>query len=242
MYKILIVDDEERIRRTFIRLLEGRGYYTLAASNAAEAKDIIVKKNVDLILLDINMGEVDGDIFFEVAHAFHPHIKIIVSSVYPLEEQHELIQGADDYYDKSESLSFLLKKINKALPFRLKKPRKKIILVIDDDQKVRVIYHELLSNAGYNSLEVTDSDKVFDFLQKQIKKIDLIILDLAMPKITGIDFFEVIKEKYPDTRVIISSNYEVEEQEALVFTADDYYDKSDGNEILLKKVAHLIEN
>jgi CheY-like chemotaxis protein len=186
------------------------------------------------------MGKINGDVFFEVAHTFHPDIKIIVSSVYPLEEQHELIQGADDYYDKSESLGVLLSKIAKTLSHRPKESPKKTILVIDDDQKVRFIYHEILSNAGYVTIEVPDSEKVFDFLKKQIKNIDLIILDLIMPKIMGIDFFEVIKEKYPDAKVIISSNYAVDEQEALVFTADGYFDKSEGTQALKEKVEKVL--
>ncbi|VAW13487.1 hypothetical protein MNBD_BACTEROID05-781 [hydrothermal vent metagenome] len=238
MYQILIVDDEERIRRTFTRLLERKGYKVLVASKATDAKDIIARKNVNLMLLDINMGKVDGDILFEVAHMFHPQMKIIVSSVYPLEDQYELIQGADDYYDKSESLNVLLKKINKVSSYDPSVLREKTILVIDDDQKIRDLYHELFSAAGYNSLEIADRDDVFEFLKK---KIDLIILDLEMPKVSGIDFFEVIKKKYPNTKVIISSNYEVDQQEAQIFTADDYYDKSEGNAALLAKIETIFK-
>jgi len=112
---ILIVDDEDRIRSNFRKLFEKERFNVLETASAANAKDLIVHEKVDLILLDINLGEVNGDILFEVTSIFHKEIKVIVASVYPLEDQKELIHGADDYYDKSESLSVLVEKVKKVI-------------------------------------------------------------------------------------------------------------------------------
>jgi len=62
-----------------------------------------------------------------------------------------------------------------------------------------------------------------------------------MPKVSGDDFFEVIKTKYPETKVLIASNFDIDDQEVRVFAADDYHDKSDGNEVLLEKIEKLFE-
>ena len=109
--RLLVVDDEESIRDTYTRLFTNRGYDVLSASNAVEAKAILVNEKVDLIFLDINMPDVDGETLYDVARAFHKNVKIIVSSVYPVEEQQERIKDADAYFDKSQARTMLLQMV-----------------------------------------------------------------------------------------------------------------------------------
>jgi CheY-like chemotaxis protein len=110
---VLVVDDEERIRSVFCKILQREGFHVIEADCAADAYDLLLKNPVDLILLDINMMEVDGTVLYEVAHLFCQKAKVIVTSVYPLEDQKRLIRGAEDYYDKSDSLQLLIQKVQK---------------------------------------------------------------------------------------------------------------------------------
>ncbi len=112
---ILIVDDEVRIRRVFCKIMQREGYSVLEAGNAKDAYDLLLENPVDLILLDINMMEVDGTVLYEVAQMFCSKSKIIVASVYPLDDQKILIKGAADYYDKSDSLQVLIRKVKRVL-------------------------------------------------------------------------------------------------------------------------------
>jgi DNA-binding response OmpR family regulator len=113
--KILIVDDEERIRSVFVKIMQREGFDVIEASGAGEAYDLLLENAVDLILLDINMMAVDGTVLYEIAQVFCGKSKIIVTSVYPLEDQKKLIPGAADYYDKSDSLQILIRKVNRLL-------------------------------------------------------------------------------------------------------------------------------
>ena len=115
MHTILIVDDNERIRDLYGKNFSREGYRVLQASCADEANEILLIEKVDLMLLDINMPSVDGAVFHLVTRMFHPDIKIIISSVYPLDDQKSLIKGATDYFDKSESLRILVQKVKAAL-------------------------------------------------------------------------------------------------------------------------------
>jgi len=115
MKKIVVVDDEGRIRSIYSQLLSGKGFKVFEAANADQANEIVKHEDIDLVVLDIKMPEVQGDIFFEVLRCFHRFCKVIVSSVYPLNEQKRMIIGADDYYDKSEGFWVLIGKINKVL-------------------------------------------------------------------------------------------------------------------------------
>jgi len=113
--KILIVDDEERIRSIFRRLMQQEGLDVIEAANAGDAYELLLTHQIDLILLDINMLEVDGASLFEVAHLFCKNAKVIVASVYPIEYQKKRIKGAEDYYDKSDSLQILIRKVKRVM-------------------------------------------------------------------------------------------------------------------------------
>ena len=241
MKTILVVDDEVNIRNVYRRILMREGFRVLLASNAVDANDIIVNEKgaVDLVLLDIKMAEINGDILFDKIHFCHKNIKVIISSVYPIEEQKERIKEATDYYDKSEGLNTLLCKVKSHLK-DLNKGKQKKVVVIDDEARVRFIFTHMLKKAGYESIGFSDNEAALQFLRDEKNRVDLVILDLAMPKIDGCYFFEMIKMNHPNTKILIASAYPVETQGFHIFDADDYFDKSDGNTVLLEKVGMLI--
>ena len=111
MKTILLVDDQEGIRKTYKTILKKEGYCVLEAKSAAEADDIVETGDVDLMLLDIKMPEVDGTVLYDVATLFKRKLKVIVCSVYPIDDQKNLIKGATDYFDKSEGIKALKSKI-----------------------------------------------------------------------------------------------------------------------------------
>ncbi|MFH1478265.1 MAG: response regulator [Candidatus Omnitrophota bacterium] len=115
MKKILVVDDEKKIRKIYVKLLSAEGYEVVESLNPMQASEILVKERIDLVLLDINMPEVDGSVLYDVMQLFHKKVKVIVASVYPLDEQKHRIKDAYDYYDKSDGSEILLYKIKKAL-------------------------------------------------------------------------------------------------------------------------------
>ena len=109
--KILIVDDEERIRNIYTRLFAERGFIVRQASDAVTATNILIRENIGIVLLDIKMPEINGKTMFEVIEEYDPSIKIIISSVYPIDRQRKMIPKAADYFDKSQGLTILLNKI-----------------------------------------------------------------------------------------------------------------------------------
>ena len=116
MKNILIVDDDRKIRELYARLLVSEGFDVVEAANAEYGHDEILRReNIDLILLDIEMPVARGDILYETIRAFHKNVKVIVTSVYPLDEQERIIPEAADYYDKSYGIDVLLSKIKKVL-------------------------------------------------------------------------------------------------------------------------------
>ena len=117
MRKILIVDDEKEMRKKYKAFLVAEGFGVLEAPNALEVSNILMreKSNIDLILLDINLPEIDGRDIFDIIDEYAPELKIIVTSVHPLQDQKLKIPRAADYYNKSQKEDVLLRKIRNVL-------------------------------------------------------------------------------------------------------------------------------
>jgi CheY-like chemotaxis protein len=117
MCKVLIVDDEEIIRKNNRDLLEARGFEAFEAQDGHEASVILVGgEKMGLVVLDIRMPVVDGPSVVDVIRVYSPETKIVVSSVYPLDDQKRLINNADAYHEKSEGPEMLMSRIESVLP------------------------------------------------------------------------------------------------------------------------------
>ena len=113
--KILIADDEAKIRQIYRELLMTEGYEVLEAENGDIADLLLENEGINLVLLDINMPVVNGPGLYDLLRLYDPRIKVIVTSVYPLDDQKKLICKADDYFDKSQSVGLLLSRVNHLL-------------------------------------------------------------------------------------------------------------------------------
>ena len=71
MESVLIVEDERKIREIYKKLLTEEGYEVIETSNAIDAYDILEKREVDLVILDIKLPKINGDLLHEVLRFFH---------------------------------------------------------------------------------------------------------------------------------------------------------------------------
>ena len=116
MTKILIVDDESKIRQLFKKFLSNEDYEILEAKDCTIAAQLLIdNKDIQLILLDINMPLLDGGVLYRMTRMLDPKVKVIVTSVYPLQDQKKRIDRADDYFDKSQSMQILVQKVKRVL-------------------------------------------------------------------------------------------------------------------------------
>ena len=86
---------------------------------------------------------------------------------------------------------------------------KKTILIIEDEQSLLDSYSEVLTNEGYNVVKATDGYKAIDLLKKNHASIDLILLDLMMPGIDGLEVLRTIKSDktmYGSAPVVVLTN------------------------------------
>ena len=97
------------------------------------------------------------------------------------------------------------------------------ILFVDDEEGIQLLYREELEEDGF---EVHSALTGEDALQKlQIVSPDLIILDIKMPGMSGIEVLHQIKEENPKMPVILNTGYQ-EYKQVGAWTSDDYIVKS----------------
>ncbi len=80
------------------------------------------------------------------------------------------------------------------------------ILVVDDDDLIRKVATKMLKQCGYKILEANNGVEGINVFKKH-KDIDLILLDLSMPNLSGHEAFEIFKDINPNVKIIISSGY-----------------------------------
>ena len=114
----------------------------------------------------------------------------------------------------------------------------KKILLVDDDPWIRAIYTVALEMEGYVVNKAGEWDEATTLLA-QNSDTDLVLLDIQMPAFSGDEIFNAMRLYNPKMRIIVFSVYSTDEQQRLVFQADDYFDKSNGVNQLLAKIARL---
>lgn len=100
----------------------------------------------------------------------------------------------------------------------------KKILLVDDEDSIHLLYREELEEEGYEVHSALSGEAALD--QLKIIAPDLIILDINMPGINGIDVLRQIKEMNPSLPVILSSAYQEFKQDLATWASDEYIVKS----------------
>lgn len=113
MYRILVVDDEERIRQIIKKYAVFEGYEIEEASDGMEAIEVCRKKEFDIIILDIMMPELDG---FSTCREIRKTSKTPVLMLSARGEEYDKIHGfelgIDDYVVKPFSPKELMMRVN----------------------------------------------------------------------------------------------------------------------------------
>ncbi|MBS7625270.1 response regulator [Candidatus Bathyarchaeota archaeon] len=125
MPSILIVDDDESIRRTLAMILEERGYTVDTAESGREAIQKSMENFYNLALIDIKLPDMEGtSLLTEMKDTVPKMIKIIMTGYPTLENAIEAVnKGADGYIIKPINVDELLRKIEEHLE-RQRKERK----------------------------------------------------------------------------------------------------------------------
>jgi len=115
------------------------------------------------------------------------------------------------------------------------------ILVVDDSVLTLEVIQRNLSAAGYDVYTVASVDQAIDFLKQD--SVDLVITDIKMPKISGLELLKYVKENLKGTEIMIITGYPSIKGavEAVKDGAEDYLVKPFTDEELLAAVIKMLE-
>jgi len=115
MTKILIVDDDNHIRKLYGDFLTLEGYEVKTAADACEAYEVIQNERFDLIVLDIELGGDSGLDMLKRLKREYPDIPIILNTAYSIYKSDFHTWVADGYILKSSDIQSLKNKIEELL-------------------------------------------------------------------------------------------------------------------------------
>lgn len=83
--------------------------------------------------------------------------------------------------------------------------KKSSVLVVDDEDALRTVLSNELTNEGYDVASAADGDDAISELQKGAY--DLILLDIKMPRMNGFEVLKFVKEHHPRTKVVMLTGF-----------------------------------
>jgi len=115
----------------------------------------------------------------------------------------------------------------------------KIILVVDDEEPIRLLYEKELEEEGYKVIVASTAYEALEIVDRE--PLDLIVLDIKMPGMNGIEAMQKIMGKKNNIPIIINSAYPHFKDSFMTWVAEDYVVKSSNLQELKEKIKQLLD-
>ena len=113
------------------------------------------------------------------------------------------------------------------------------ILVVDDEENIRWLYKEELEEEGYKIVAAASGEEALEKITTS--KPDLVVMDIKMPGISGVDTLIKIKEIYKNIPVILCSAYGDYKQDFSTWASDAYVVKAASLDELKKAITNVLK-
>lgn len=237
---ILLIERDPTMRDGLCQVLLEDGYVVTTACGQEE----VSKKDFDLIIADLcGKDEVCWEVLQRI-HRMHPDIPIVVMIPYgDLRSRakartcgwvKEVLMKPVAYGD----LARALQNTRSISPCEEEEGARKTILVVEDEPHLRMLYERELSQEGYEVVSASDGK---DALRKMDQcSPDLVVLDMQLPGMDGLEALGWIVDRDHRVRIIIYSNLDAYRDHFMSWVADAYLTKSADLTPLKNKVKELI--
>jgi CheY-like chemotaxis protein len=85
------------------------------------------------------------------------------------------------------------------------------VLIVEDEESMLYVLEKMLVNRGYKVLKASDGELAVRIYQRDKESIDVVFLDVGLPKLSGQDVLFKIKQEKQDAKVVVASGYFEEE-------------------------------
>lgn len=113
------------------------------------------------------------------------------------------------------------------------------ILIVDDEEHIRFLYSEELTEAGYEVITAESGYKLLEKIEEE--KPDLVVLDIKMVDYNGLDLLQDIRNKFYNLPVVLCTAYDTFKEDMKSIAADFYVIKSFDLTELKNKISMALE-
>ncbi len=119
----------------------------------------------------------------------------------------------------------------------------KHIITTDDDQAIRKVLQILLRKEGYQVTVCSHGDELLSTLKTSASSVDLILLDIKMPGLSGLQVLEIVRRNYPRIPVVMLTAFNDLDtgMKAIRLGASDYLAKPVHREVLVECVSRVLD-
>ena len=114
------------------------------------------------------------------------------------------------------------------------------ILVVEDDRNTRLLMEAVLRRGGYNPILASDGEEALDIMDH--KHVDLVLLDIMMPKMDGYEFAKTLRDGGSSLPILMVTAKEApaDKKRGFIVGTDDYMVKPVDEEEMLLRIAALL--
>jgi len=172
-----------------------------------------------------------------------------LSTVYGLIKQHHGLIRAQSETGKGTTFTIHLPLINRPAAKEVKKnmdsiPRgRETLLVAEDDPAILKLLKTLLERSGYTVFTADNGEEALRVFREKAGSLDLVLLDVMMPKLSGREVYDTIQKEQPGMKVVFSSGYSLGGVHTS-FVLDEglhFIRKPCPSEDLLRKIRSVLE-
>jgi len=114
----------------------------------------------------------------------------------------------------------------------------KKILLVDDEPSIQIVYREEFEDEGYEVLSALNGEAGLEIFQRE--EPDIVILDIHMPGMNGIEVLRLMKMQRPEIPVILSSAFQEFQRDISTWASEEYIVKSGNLDGLKEAVKRLL--
>lgn len=246
--RILVIEDNEQNRILMRQILKHHSYEVLEAADGAAGLAMAKEHMPDLILLDLQMPVMGG---FAVIQEMRntpelSQLKVMAVTSFAMKGDREkaLKAGFNEYVTKPIDTRKFVEIVKSMLPNEDLPLKQSVILCVDDEPANLKLLENILTPRGYEVVSAANGEDAL--LKIKSQAIDLVLLDLMMPKMDGLQVSRKIKEnkKYQNIPIIMLTAYSGAESyiESLSGEVFAYLHKPFETEQLVKMVKAALEH